>query len=63
MVCSIANDARLFRSNCFPTDRVSFENIPIRSKEVVCILVFLSAMLRGAGAVLIYALRLPFLHL
>ena len=32
-------------------------------KEVVCILVFLSAMLRGAGAVLIYALRIPFLHL
>ena len=38
-------------------------NIPVRSKEVVCILVFLSAMLRGAGAVLIYALHLPFLHL
>ena len=56
----IKNNLRIRLS---PLKSPILRTIPIRLKEVVCILVFLSAMLRGAGAVLINALRLPFLYL
>ena len=53
----------IFRLGYIPSNHQFYVNILIRSRDLECTLVFLSAKLRSATVAIIYALRLLFLHL